>query len=136
MKIKMKIRQKILLFVLSASAFLYIIAIGYISFSSRKSALEDARRNAVLTAREVAAAVDKDFERDFALTRTLTQAFSIYKSMDVEQWQKLFPEMYKPVLQDNPHIYCIWDSWEFYGFVPDYDKTYGRFFKTRIFFNG
>jgi len=128
MKIKMKIRQKILLFVLSASAFLYIIAIGYISFSSRKSALEDARRNAVLTAREVAALVDKGFERDFALTRTLAQAFSIYKSMDTAQWQKLFPEMYKPVLKDNPHIYCIWDSWEFYGFVPGYDKTYGRIF--------
>src|SRR5512145_2346667 len=113
MKLKLKIRQKILLFVLSVSTILYIGAIGYISISSRNSALDNAQQNAILTAREVAASVTKDFERDFALARTFAQAYSIYQSLDTTLWQGLFPKMYFPVLEKNEHIYTIWDSWEF-----------------------
>ena len=126
MKLKLNIRQKILFFVLAASSLLYVVAIGYISISSRNSALEDARQNAVLTAREVAGIVEKDFERDFALARTLAQAFSIYQTLDTNMWQELFPAMYFPVLQENPHIYAVWDSWEFYSYVPGYTKNHGR----------
>lgn len=130
MKLRLKIRQKIILFVLTTSAFLYVVAIGYIVMSSRQAMLADANKNAVLTAREVAGDIERDFERDLALTRTLTQAFSIYQKMPVEQWQKLFLEMYYPVLDANPHVYSIWDSWEFYGYVPGYTKDYGRFVNT------
>lgn len=130
MKLKLKIRQKILLFVLSVSTILYIGAIGYISISSRNSALDNAQQNAILTAREVAASVTKDFERDFALARTFAQAYSIYQSLDTTLWQGLFPKMYFPVLEKNEHIYTIWDSWEFYGYRPGYTKPYGRLSHT------
>lgn len=130
MKLRLKIRQKIILFVLTTSAFLYVVAIGYIVMSSRQAMLADANKNAVLTAREVAGDIERDFERDLALSRTLTQAFSIYQKMPVEQWQKLFLEMYFPVLEANPHVYSIWDSWEFYGYVPGYTKDHGRYVNT------
>lgn len=127
MRIKLKIKHKIILFVLSVSMILYIVAIGYIVSTSRKAMLDDAVQNARLTARISADNIEKNFERDLALTRTLAQAFSIYQEMPAEQWQKLFMKMYRPVLEANPHVYSIWDSWEFYGYVPNYDKDYGRF---------
>ena len=127
MRIKLKIKQKIVLFVLSASIVLYLIAIGYIVTSSRKAMLDDAKKNAQQIARISADKIEKNFERDLAITRTLAQAFSVYQQMPTEQWQDLFMKMYRPVLEGNTHVYSIWDSWEFYGFVPNYTKDYGRF---------
>ncbi len=127
MRIRLKIRQKILLYILTTSAVLYIVAIGYIVNSSRKTLLDDAIRNAHLNARLSAKEIENHFERDLAVTRTLTQAFSIYRELPAKQWQELFAKMYKPVLDGNKHAYSLWDSWEFYGFVPNYSKDYGRF---------
>ncbi len=127
MRMKLKIRQKIFLFVLSASTILYVVAIGYILSISRKTMLEDALENARLTAQNSAKDIEKAFERDLALTRTLAQAFTVYKDMPTPLWQDLFMKMYYPVLEGNKHVYSIWDSWEYYGYVPNYDKDYGRF---------
>lgn len=127
MRIKLTIRLKILLFVLTATMLLYVIAIGYIVNSSRQVLLADAISNAHLNARLSAKEIENHFERDLALTRTLAQAFTVYKDMPTSQWQELYKKMYRPVLEGNSHVYSIWDSWEFYGFVPNYPKDYGRF---------
>ncbi len=130
MRIKLKIRQKIFLFVLTASMALYVIAIGYIVTTSRQAMLDDALANAKLTARISADKIEKEFERDLAVTRTLAQSFSIYQELPTNLWQDLFMRMYKPVLEGNKHVYSIWDSWEYYGYVPNYDKDFGRFCMT------
>ncbi len=126
MRIRLNIRQKIFFSVLSASMALYIIAVGYIVANSRKTMIDDALQNAQKTATIEAQKIEKEFERDLAVTRTLAQAFSIYHELPTEQWQDIFKRMYRPVLENNPHVYSIWDSWEFYGYVPNYTKTYGR----------
>ncbi len=130
MKIKLKIRQKILLYILTVSAFLYVVAIGYILLSSRKIISRDAILKAQYTSRISADQIEKVFERELALVRTLSQALTVYKNMPHEQWKKLFLDMYLPVLKENPQIYSLWDSWEYYGYVPGYTKDHGRFVIT------
>ncbi|MDD2549997.1 MAG: PAS domain-containing protein [Bacteroidales bacterium] len=130
MKIKLNIRQKIFFSVLSASMVLYIIAVGYIVTNSRKTMIDDALLNAQKTATIEAQKIEKDFERNLTVTRTLAQAFSIYKDLPTEQWQNIFKRMYLPVLESNKHVYSIWDSWEFYGYIPNYTKDYGRYSAT------
>ncbi len=126
MKIKLKIRQKILLYILSVSALLYIIAIGYIVLDSRKNLLNESMDISKLSTRLAANDIKLFFEKDLSLTRTLSNAFSIYRNMPPEKWQQLWVDMYIPVLKANPHIYTLWDSWEYRGFVLGYDKDYGR----------
>lgn len=126
MKIKLKIRQKILLYILSVSALLYVVAIGYIVFDSRKGLLEESLNNSKLSTRLAASDVKLFFEKDLSLVRTLSNAFSIYNTMPPEKWQKLWIDMYLPVFKANPHIYSLWDSWEFKAFVPGYTKEFGR----------
>jgi methyl-accepting chemotaxis protein len=130
MRIRLKIRQKIFLFILSTSMILYVVAIGYIVTKSRQALLDDSLENARLTARIAADQIEKEFVRDLAVTRTLAQAFTVYQNMPASQWQDLFMRMYKPVLEGNKHVYSIWDSWEYYGFVPNYTKDHGRFCMT------
>ncbi len=124
---KLKIRQKILLYILSSFVLLYIGAIGYVVLSSRNNLYNDAHEKAALVASNAAGQVKNFFERDLSLTRTLSKAFLVYKNLPPEQWQKLFMSMYEPILEANPHVYSIWDSWEYYGFVLGYTKDHGRF---------
>jgi len=130
MKRKLKIRQKILLYILTVTAILYVATAGYILWQSRVNIYSDAIEKTQLTARVSAKEVSAIFEKDLAIVRTLSQAFTVYKDMPHEQWKKLFLDMYIPVLRENPEIYSLWDSWEYKSFVPGYDKDYGRFVIT------
>jgi PAS domain S-box-containing protein len=109
---------------------LYVVAIGYIVTKSRQALLDDSLKNARLTARISADIIEKEFERDLTVVRTLSQAFTVYQELPASQWQELFMKMYKPVLAGNKHVYSIWDSWEYYGYVPNYNKDHGRFCMT------
>ena len=130
MKRKLKIRQKILLYILTVTAILYVASVGYILWQSRANIYSDAIEKTQLTAKVSAKEVGAIFEKELSLVRTLSQAFTVYKNMPHEQWKKLFLDMYIPVLRENPEIYSIWDSWEYKSFVPGYDKDYGRFVIT------
>jgi len=127
MKLKLKIRQKILLYILTVSALLYVVAIGYIVVSSRAVISRDAITKAQFTTRVSADQIEKIFERELSLVRTLSQALIVYKNMPQEQWKKLFLDMYLPVLRENPHVYSLWDSREYSSYVPGYTKAYGRY---------
>jgi signal transduction histidine kinase len=127
MRVKLNIRQRMLFWVLSVSAMLYVVSMGYVLQQSRKQMLKDAIDNARLVAENSAQKMQIFFERDLALTRTLAQGLSVYHEMDSSVWQPLFAKIYRPVLEGNPHINTLWDSWEYYGYVPDYQKKYGRF---------
>ncbi|MHC1705221.1 MAG: cache domain-containing protein [Tenuifilaceae bacterium] len=126
MKIKLKIRQKILLYILSVSALLYVVAIGYIVMSSRAVISQDAIIKAQYSTRVSADQIEKIFERELSLVRTLSQALNVYKDMPEQQWKKLFLDMYTPVIRENPQVYSLWDSREFSSYVPGYSKDYGR----------
>lgn len=127
MKIKLKIRQKILLYILTISAFLYVFAIGYIVMSSRKVISRDAIIKAQNITRISADKVEKIFENELSLVRTLSQGLMFYKQMPQEQWKNLLAEIYKPILKENPQIFSLWDSHEYSGYVPGYTKPYGRY---------
>ncbi len=126
MSSKRTIRQKILLYILSVFTIFYLISIGYIVVSSRQTILKETREKTELVAKNSASDIEKFFEKNISITRTLSQAFSIYQTMPSEQWSKLFMDMYLPIIKANPHVYIIWDSWEYYGYVPGYTKDHGR----------
>ncbi|NLF43340.1 MAG: hypothetical protein GX587_11645 [Bacteroidales bacterium] len=63
-----------MLFVFSVSTILYIGVIRYMSISSWNSASDNAQKDAILPARELAASMTKDF----ALVLTFTQTYSVW----------------------------------------------------------
>ncbi len=136
MNIKLTIKQKMILYILSVSAFLYVVAIGYIVMSSRTVISRDAIVNAQNTSRISASQVDRIFERELSLVRTLSQAVTVYQKQPFEQWKKLFLDMYLPVLRENPQVYSLWDSWEYKNYIPGYANDYGRFVLTTWRENG
>ncbi len=133
---KLKIRQKILLYILTVSAALYVVAIGYIVMSSRKVISRDAITKTQNITRISADQVEKIFERELSLVRTLSYALLVYKQMPQEQWKNLFLDMYTPIITENPHIQSLWDSREYSSYVPNYPKDYGRYAISVYWENG
>jgi PAS domain S-box-containing protein len=127
MKIKLKIQQKIQLFIISASIIIYVIAIGYISLNARKMAFNDATEVTNRYVHENANDIKAKLETDLTLVKTLAEAFHTYKYLPTEQWQDLFLKLYNEVFLANPHIYSLWDSWELNAIDPEWDKPTGRY---------
>ena len=127
MKRKSSIQQKILLYILTVFVVFYLISIGYITINARKSILVETKAKTELLAENYASKISQFFQKNITITRTLSQAFTTYNQMPEKQWTSLFMDMYYPIIKANPYIYIIWDSWEYYGFKPNYTKDYGRF---------
>ena len=127
MKFKLKIQQKIQLFIITSSIVIYLVAVGYISFNARRMAYKDATEVTNRHAHEAAKDIKAKLDADLTLVKTLADAFHTYKYLPSEQWKDLFTKMYDEVFRNNPHIYSLWDSWELNAIDPEWDKPTGRF---------
>jgi len=130
MKLKLKIQQKIQIFIISSTIIIYLIAVGYISLNARKMAYNDATELTNLHVQEAAKNIKAQLDADMMVVKTLTDAFYLYKEFPKDEWQDLVHKIYFNVFKNNPHIYGLWDSWEL-GFIDkNYDKPYGRICHT------
>ena len=127
MTVKLKIQQKIQLFIIGASIIIYAMAIGYISFKAHKLNYNDAISLIDNTVSKVAENIGGKLSKDHSISITLSQTFkSVYNKYSKEEWQKLIHIMYMDVVAENPQIYALWDSWELSAVDPNWDKPYGR----------
>ena len=127
MKIKLTLKQKILLLVIGFSFVVYTIAIGYISLMARKAAFNDAITVTNTTAQKYTSDIKSLLEKDLIVMRTLSQSVLSYKLMPEEEWKRVFAKMYEEVIKENPLFLAVWDSWELSHIDPTYEKDYGRY---------
>ena len=126
MKFKLKIQQKIQLFIISASIVIYVAAVGYISFKARKMAYNDAIEKTNSYADKAAKDMKALLDRDMGAVKSLSDAFKVYKQFPKDEWQNLIHQIYFNVYRNNPNIYGLWDSWELNMIDSSWDKPYGR----------
>jgi PAS domain-containing protein len=126
MKLKLSLKNKMQLFLISLSVAIYAIAIGYISVNAKKTTYEDSVELVKANAEKFAFKIQSDLNEYMAVVRTLANAFKVYQDMPREQWDPLFIKMYDHVYRDNPVFYKLWDSWELNKFDPEWDKPTGR----------
>jgi methyl-accepting chemotaxis protein len=126
MRLKLKIQQKIQIYIISATLIIYIISLGFISVNAKKAAYNDAIRATNIYALKSASDIQDKFNSDMSIAITLSDAFQIYDQYDKDQWQQLIKKMYKHVFATNPQIYGLWDAWELKAIDSTYTKSYGR----------
>ncbi|MGE0077757.1 MAG: cache domain-containing protein [Bacteroidales bacterium] len=128
MKIKLNIQQKILVYILGVAIVLFAIIFFFISSSARQIAYNQSIKLTDSYAKQYALNIEGWINQDFAVTRTLSNAFLEYHQLPFNQWQELIYPMYNRVMQTTPHIDAYWDSWELSNLDPKWDKPYGRYF--------
>ncbi len=126
MKLKLSLKNKMQLFLISLSAAIYAIAIGYISINAKKTTYNDAVDLVNANAEKYAYSIQSDMNEYISVVRTLATAFKVYQGMPREEWDSLFIQMYDKVYRDNPDFYKLWDSWELNKIDPTWDKPTGR----------
>lgn len=126
MRMKLRLRQKILLLVLSVTLVIYALSIVFIASSDRNVMLTDSREKVRLYASKAAGVVQTRMARYAGLTEGLAQAFSDYYKRPPAEWQAEYLSMLHSVFIASPEISSLWDSWEYYAYVPNYKKSYGR----------
>ncbi len=127
MRMNLNIRQKILFGILTSVTLIFIISIGYVVYQLQTSLKRDALENANLVATNKANEIQLFFERNMVIARTLAQGLAANKQLDSTVWQNFYPHIYRNVIQNYPHINTLWDSWEYYDYVPGYNKEFGRY---------
>jgi methyl-accepting chemotaxis protein len=119
-----------LLLILSTTLVIFIISVGYIGLSSRNMAYESAKENAKAVVVQSALRIENQLNVSMDAIRTLANAFGTWKNWPDSLWQHYVMEMYRPVYEQNPQIYKLWDSWEMKMVDEGYDKDYGRYANT------
>jgi len=136
MKLKLNIKNKMQLYLISLSVAIYVIAIGYISINAKRAAYKNSVELVNSYAEKNAYLIQSDLNEYFSSVRTLSKAFSIYNQMPRSTWDPLFNSMYEKVFRDNPDFYKLWDSWELNKFDPSWDKPTGRIANVYSRING
>lgn len=128
MKIKFKIWQKIIVFILGAIIIVFSFIFIFISQTSRKIIFNNALEYSDAVVKQNASQIEGWLNSDLAIARTLSNAFLEYKALPQEKWLEHYRDMYNRVFQANPQIDALWDSWELSNLDPKWDKPTGRQF--------
>lgn len=122
----MKIKTKMLVYILSASIFIYVIAIGYITLKSGRLALNQVTTVANTKAQESANLVKSRIDVYLNICKTLAQTGKNYQVIPFEQMDTLFLETQKNVLQQYPEFISVGTSFELSAIDTSWDKNHGR----------
>ena len=132
MKLNLKLRYKIQLIIISVSVVIFLGAIGYISYKGKQSAYNDTVKLIDVQSEKFALQIEEMINTDFAVVRTLANAFKAYDMLPKDQWQDLINKMYDYVFAANPSFYQLWDSWELKHIDSTWTKPTGRISNTRF----
>jgi methyl-accepting chemotaxis protein len=133
---KLKLRHKIQLVIISLAAIIFLGAIGYLSYKAKNEAYNNSLKLIQAQAENYSNKIEGIIAEDFAVVRTLGNAFKTYEFLPKDEWQQLIRKMYVEVFKANPSFYQIWDSWELQYIDSTYNKPYGRLSNTVIQRNG
>jgi len=126
MKIKLKIQQKIQLFIITSSIVIYLVAVGYISYNAREMAYNDSIKLTDSQVEKSANNIKAQFDAQLSAVMAISHAFKVYKDFEKDEWQDLVHKIYQHLIKNNPDIYAVWDSWELSAIDTTWDKPYGR----------
>lgn len=127
MTFRLKIRSKILLFVLGSVILVYSVSIAFISLKIKNTAYNDATNYIDAYISENANITKGEFNSDMITVRTLAQAFENYDVFSSDKRTEIVKALYKGVFEKNPQFYALWDSWELQYINPEWKHPYGRY---------
>jgi PAS domain S-box-containing protein len=126
MKIRLRLSLKMLIFVLSATAIIYILAIGYISLKFKSTALDEAKKLTDSYVKESAFIIKASLDVDMNTSRAISQVMFEYDKLDYYESRELYNQLLLKVLEENDRYISVWDSWELQFIDSAWRKPHGR----------
>ncbi|HOA09043.1 MAG: GAF domain-containing protein [Bacteroidales bacterium] len=136
MKVRLKLRSKLLLSVLSTAIVVFLVSFGYLTNKLEDITLRSAFRYVDATTREHSNAVKANFDEEMGMARAMAQGFQNYKDLNYEEINKNSLRVLQGIAVNNPQFLSVWASWELNSIDRTWDKPYGRVRYTYFWENG
>jgi len=127
-----RIQTKLLVYILSTTSLIYLLAFGYLSFNDYDASIKEAKKLTDSYAEKYANNVMIELNQDMAIARTLVQSFSKYEEFHAKKAQSIYYEMLRTVLENNPQFINCALNFELYAIDNKYKNDFGRL--RKIFF--
>ncbi|MBI9053038.1 MAG: GAF domain-containing protein [Bacteroidales bacterium] len=126
LRVKMNLKTKMLVYILTASLVIYALALGYVSLKLNKIAFDNAKELTTTYAREYANYTKADLSVDMNMTRALSNIAMGYKNLPQDQMKEILNEMLFHLIEENPNYLSTWFNWELSAIWPEWEKPFGR----------
>ncbi|MBK3517589.1 methyl-accepting chemotaxis protein [Carboxylicivirga marina] len=125
-RINLRLKSKLLLYILVSFTLIYGATLSYISFSLKKNALEDSK--AIIDANLKASSnlIQNDINQVVVSTNTIRDSYHNYLGMDETYRRKVFDDILYGWLENNPELLSTWQIWELKALDSNYPMKNGR----------
>ncbi|NJO90774.1 MAG: HAMP domain-containing protein, partial [Chloroflexia bacterium] len=120
------IRNKLILYIISASIIIYGAVISYILVNYSARARVDAKSYIGKTIEERARFIESDINEDIEVAKTMSAMLSGIYDLPEEGRIESLSKMINKVADQNPDYLAVWTSWELAAVDPTYTKNFGR----------
>ncbi len=124
--LKMKIRTKMLVYVLVTTISVLAVIGGFVAYRLNRMALNNAVSIAQGEAQKTANLIKADLELDLGFARSLAQSLYVHGKYDTLRLDSIFSSILKYQVAENSRYQTIWYTLEYSLIKKGYTKTYGR----------
>ena len=126
MKLNLKLKGRLLLYILTSFTIIYGVTLGYISNDLRKNAYHDAKEIIDANVLSYRNLIQSDLISVTESAKTIRDFFERYEKYDAEERELYYDDIMRSWLEKNPDFLSTWVAWELRGLDPEYNMRNGR----------
>jgi len=126
MDFKLSIKNKLIIYIISASVIIYGSVTYYLINNFKNRALDDAEKYVEAYIKERAQSIESRITNDIAVTKTMANAFSNYYRFSPDVRMEYFKNILEKVAIANPQYVSVWANWELSAIDASYFREDGR----------
>ncbi|NJO87866.1 MAG: hypothetical protein HC831_02085 [Chloroflexia bacterium] len=132
----MGFKLKSILLILSSVVIIYIVIFTFFLVQYRNSAFKEAEKKIDAYGKEHVNSMKADFNIALGITRALAFSYLSSDSLREEDRFKYFTGMLEQIFKNTSGYATAWSTFQFNGFLDNYDKEYGRAYVGSYKMNG
>lgn len=126
MKVKIHIRVKLIIAVLTVTAVVFWASIAFLNKRVDRFTRTNIYEYIDATSKTYTTQIKGEFDKQFALARTITYSFYDLEQRNPEDVKLNTLRQLKGIAENTPDLLSVWASWELWALDRKWDKPYGR----------
>jgi methyl-accepting chemotaxis protein len=136
MKIKFNINTRMLVYLLTGAALIYVFSLGVVIYQTMQATRNDTYKIVEQTAAERANLIKAAMDADFKAIEVLSDVGMTFSKDNFEAWEEIFLAQQKKILERNKHYLSVATSFELRFIDSAWDQKFGRLMKGYYRENG
>jgi len=122
----LKVRTKLLVFILSTTLIVFIISFGYLVIMINNSIMDDAVNHIDDVTNKSSLYLEQILNTDVEIVKTIERTIHNFDKLESEQREPLVNEIFSNILRTSPQFISLGTNWELSSVDSGYIKPFGR----------